>query len=577
MRLKTITSIVLLVIATAACSGGSPGTVLPQSVSTQTQPAAPGAGFQMPTLGKPDAITTAISLAGSIVSTYSGGFTLEAPGCGEIHVSDGSAKMLGARPASGQTAAVTGTGSCATSIAASEVTTASATPVTLKGTITAVYAGGFTLDSSGCGNVHVGTSASTTLSGPALAVNRTASVSGNGSCDSAVAKSVSTSGSSGSSQTHVLTEDYLGKPNGSTSVSWSQAAQYLTWAQTGTQSVNAISAAGIKTQFYSNPNRTSAGVGDPLYNSNEATFAHDCSGQRVTDTYDHDVTQYVMAIGGSAMQQLWANYIKSILASSHYDSVFEDGAGTLTADAPYTPFSAMPCDYSDAEWLDEGEALNQVSPIPVMVNGLEALDGHNVTENLALLGSSNTAGGDFEGCYTDNSTLIYDGWAWQAVENTEIDVNARGKTFLCQERNTAPASSNLSLRIYALASFLLTYNPSTSILWEEFATPSGFNVGPETRLVALQPLGASPSSISDLEVSGNYGRQYGACYVGGSSVGPCAVVVNQDIVAHPNPYSGYSHTMTLSGSGVLDGGTMSTDGPAPPSSVPPKSAAILFQ
>ena len=451
-------------------------------------------------------------------------------------------------------------------------------PVSLTGTVQGVYSGGFTLYASGCGNVHVATTSSTQMSSTPSKGQQVA-VKGSGSCSTSVVASVVTTGGggSGSATAHLLTEDYLGKPYGTTSISWSQAAPYLSWAQTAPSYSAAIAAAGIKTQLYSNPNRTSAGDGDPLYNSNEATFAHDCNGHRVTDVYAHSVTQYVMNVGGSAMQTLFANYVRSMMASGHYDSVFEDGAGTLTADAPYTPFSAMPCGYSDASWLSAQESLDQAVPIPVYINGLDALYNGGPSQALQVLNSSNTAGGDFEGCYTDNSTALYAGWVWAAVENSEIQVNEKYRRFLCQERNGASASSSIGPRIYALASFLLTYNPTTSILWEEFSTPSGFHVEPESKLVALQPKIATPSSITGLKLSGGtYGREYEQCTLGGSSVGSCAVVVNSDSASHPFPYSSYHHTLVLSGGGILDGGTVSSGGGAPPSTMAAKTAVIAF-
>ena len=113
---------------------------------------------------------------------------------------------------------------------------------------------------------------------------------------------------------------------------------------------------------------------------------------------------------------------------------------------------------------------------------------------------------------------------------------------------------------------------------EEFATPSGLHVFPESQLVALNPKVAQPSSVSGLLAQGGtYGREYADCYIAGTFAGPCAVVVNSDpSLSHAFPYPQYNHTLTLSGEGVLDGGTMSTQGAAPPLTMAPSSAAIVF-
>jgi hypothetical protein len=144
-------------------------------------------------------------------------------------------------------------------------------------------------------------------------------------------------------------------------------------------------------------------------------------------------------------------------------------------------------------------------------------------------------------------------------------------------RNLNSASGQTDARLYALASFLLTYDPSTSVLWEQFATPSGFHVEPESQLVVLDPLTATPSSVGSLQQAGGaYGRQYGQCYLAGNFVGPCAVVVNPTSSTLAFPFPQYAHTLVLSGGGILDGGTVAANGPAPPQSLAPEEAAIVF-
>jgi hypothetical protein len=60
-------------------------------------------------------------------------------------------------------------------------------------------------------------------------------------------------------------------------------------------------------------------------------------------------------------------------------------------------------------------------------------------------------------------------------------------------------------------------------------------------------------------------------------VGSCAVVVNSDTASpHPFPYPQYTHTLVLSGNGVLDGGAAATNGPPPPVNLPASEAAIVF-
>ncbi|HKE36876.1 MAG TPA: hypothetical protein VKB39_05570 [Candidatus Baltobacteraceae bacterium] len=455
---------------------------------------------------------------------------------------------------------------------------------TVTGVINYTAADHFTFKvSSGCfsdhGYLNVYTTSSTTFSGGSPKVGETATVAvSSGSCTTKLyAQSVTlTGGSSGTSgtaaQRHLLTADYLGSPYGTTKIAWSTAAPHLTWAQVGPPNANAISAAGIKTQYYADPNQT-INNGDPFYTSVEATFAHTCSGSRVL-MMDSGHQMYQMNPQPLAMQTLFRSIIAGVISRSHYDAVFEDGPGDLKAYGE----KVLPCNYSPTNWLAYGQALNEYSPIPVIDNGLAELYNQGPSLSISLLNGGNTMGAVYEHCFSDNTFIEETGWLWLAVENTQIQVGQKGKMFWCMLRNSNSAASSIQARIFALASFLLTYNPSKSVLWEEFSTPSGLHVMPESQLVALNPAISTPSNIASLKQSGGtYARQYNACYYNGNSVGRCAIVVNSDAnTAHPFPYSGYTHTLYLSGNGILDGYSLSVNGAAPSSSVPAHSAVIAF-
>jgi hypothetical protein len=214
-----------------------------------------------------------------------------------------------------------------------------------------------------------------------------------------------------------------------------------------------------------------------------------------------------------------------------------------------------------------------------MVNGLESPNngGPGLVLNV-IGGSSNTTGGNFEHCYSDGVTPKTTGSLWTMTENTELIVNNENKLFQCMLRNLNDGAASVDARIYAYASFLMTYSPQNDIYWEEFATPSGLHVFPEEQLVALNPKVPEPSDVSALaQTGGTYGREYGACYIAGQFAGPCAVVVNPDNnSAHTFPFPQYQHTLVLSGEGVLDGGTIATNGPPPPASLASGEAAIVF-
>lgn len=426
---------------------------------------------------------------------------------------------------------------------------------------------------TGCGYVHVFTNSATVFSpsGTRPAVGMNAQVTGSGSCATSItATQVVLSGSVSSVPKHVITGAYLYSADGATSHgrAFSAYAPSLTWAET--YNGTAVAATGIKTVFYTNPNREESD--DVLYTSNESTFAHTCSGARITQP-GAKVPIYLMNPNSSDLVSLYKKWVSGELSQQHFDAIFDDEPFDWYA------LSAMPCNYNAATWLNA--YINEMKALghPVFYNGLGNF-GANNTLSPTIQMNSGAIGGMGEGCYTAewNPRIAY-GSYWTAFENTEIAMAQQGKIFICYANDINSASTSIGARIYTYASFLLTYNPASSMIWEYFATASGYTVEPESRLVALEPASATPSSVSSLRTgTGTYARRYNACYIAAKAVGPCAVVVNSDSASsHAFPFTGYHHTLLLSGGGILDGGTISTAGPAPPSSLAPLSAVIAFQ
>lgn len=561
-----------------ASSTPTPSPTSSPSTAPTTAPTAAPSGSPIPLQsGK-------ISHLSTIAGVFTGGFLLNpASGAGYMHVyTSSSTTMNNGTPVVGQFAQATGNGPNSDFVG-SYVTFSTSTPasITVSGVAQAATSYGFTLNAGSSNpSVPIVMNGVTVVGGAPLTTGSTVKVEGTGALGTSIlAQQIvvsapvvpATPTPSPIAQKHVLTADYLGSPYGTTSISWSAAAPYLTWAQVNASNANAVSAAGIKTQFYADPNATSVGTGDPLYTADETTFAHDCNGNRISYAYDN-VTMYQMNIGSSSMQTLFAAYVNYVKTLGHFDAIWEDNAGPLTG------ATVLPCGYSDAQWLQYGNALDQASSVPILFNALSTLNGHDVSLSMGLLSSANTMGGNFEHCYSDTATPKMGAWLWQATENTELEVAAQNKAFECQLRNSNSASASTDARIYAIASFLLTYNPSTSVLWEQFGTASGLHVMPESQLVLLDPKVPAPANVSSLQLTGGaYGREFGQCFYRGNFLGSCAVVVNSDTAsAHPFPYPQYTHSLVLSGGGVLDGGTLSIAGAAPPVSLPASEAAIVF-
>ena len=537
---------------------------------------------------------TLSTIAGPVVALSTQGFQLNTPVHGMLWIeATSSTTYIGGKPVVGQYESVAGTGSVHTSYGFTATIAsqsgAAPTSTSVSGTIAGGTVYGFTLDvSTSYPAVPIVLTSSSAVAGGVLESGAQASVTGTGSTATSIQavevvvtdptpQASPTPTPTPIAQTHVITADYLGTPWGTTTVTAAQAVPYLTWARTGAGNANAFSAAGLKTQIYADPNRVQ--TTDPLFSMlSAAGFAQTCSGVDVTDYFD-SVTQYVTNPGSSVLQSAYASLINTETSGVHFDSIFQDDTGPLSEMTSETFSPSLPCNYTDAAWISGSIALDNAAPLPVVFNGLNVLNGNNPSMSISILGagSTNTVGGDFEGCYTTTGDAEHGGWLWLAEENTELQVNALNKQFWCMTENTADASQSTAARIYAYASFLLTYNPSLDVLFQLFGTTTGLHVFPEEQLVALDPVVATPTSVASLQQSsGAYGRQYSECFIAGNFVGACAVAVNPGATSVPFPFPQFTHTLTLSGYGVLDGGTLSTQGAAPPEYLGSLQAEIVF-
>jgi hypothetical protein len=353
----------------------------------------------------------------------------------------------------------------------------------------------------------------------------------------------------------------LGGSEGGAVLSWNQAAKWLTWAYTDVTDSSAIHYAGIKTMYYTQPNRQ--GPGGAEYSSDETTFAHDCSGSRIHAT--NYPSHYLMDPSSSHLGQLWHSEVQTVTSSwgGVYDAIYEDLSDTII----YT--TAKPCGFVQSNWTAASNNLNSAenaSGIPLVYNGLAVLVDHSdgsKSPSASIALNATSSGGMFEGCYTSSSPSELVGSEWLATEDTEIQMAQAHKTFFCRGLANGDGAASVSVRLWQLASFLLTYDPNTSVLGESFATPGGFHVFPEMGLVATQPLVSEPGDISSLAQSGGaYGREYKRCYLSGHYVGPCAIAVNvlsYTTVPFPWPTK-YHHALFMAGEGIYDGGAVSTTG-----------------
>lgn len=371
----------------------------------------------------------------------------------------------------------------------------------------------------------------------------------------------------GTAPSHVPTSDYWAGYAGTKAVPADTAARWLTWAETNVDGSKLIHPAGVKTLLYTDPNRQLQN-NDRLWNSDESTFAHDCGGNRIEA---HRRGQFLMDPHSQHLRDLWKHSVERYWNAGQFDAVFNDDANDLEL------IASQPCNVDRDDWLrttiDEQRQLGR----PVVYNGLEVFNGHDVSRTIGL--NQSAIGGMMERCYAASPrNPKVSGWQWNATENTELQMAREGKYFFCYNNDTSPADQSLDNRLYVYASYLLTYDPRTSVLWEYYATPTRAHVMPEVQFVPFDPVRASVKRIDDLRNGkGVYVREYRNCNLNGTAVGKCIVAVNPDDSAHDIDLRGYNKMLTVSGSGIFDGGKARIDSRSLPSSLPPQSAVIAVR
>lgn len=376
---------------------------------------------------------------------------------------------------------------------------------------------------------------------------------------------------------HVQTGEYL-TTSYMSNTSPSVFAPYLTWAYTLTGNMGKTQAAGIKTVIYASPimpnhNTYEYSVLNGTYPS---TKAKTCAGTVIT-TYNgtgllNDPTK---SSSSSYFQTIVSNYTNAAKNANPgyaqpWNLIFVDN------DGPLYGASATPCNFSPTTWSAAQDTALATTGQKFLLNSLSVAET-NVSTYVNRLSGSAVAGGMFEECFMTSLWQSEGDSQLQTVALLKKEGKPAGAGFWCYADNTtASAAYSIPLRNYTYASFLLTYDPNYSVYQDSLTTPSTFKVLPETGFVPMSPV-SIPLAVSDLQTSsGAYLREYNNCYYRGSLVGKCEIVVNpstSSYVSIANPW-GLKHSMVMSGSDVLDGGTVSFTGSVP-SKLAPKSGIIL--
>ena len=408
---------------------------------------------------------------------------------------------------------------------------------------------------------------------------------------------------------------------------FSREQPYIDWVGNAkNDNADAAHTAGMKIFWYTEITRLK--TTDPLYPSLlPVDFARNCQNQQVyAYAPGEHVPLYLTDPSSSHLRTLYETSGKfdgmSDALTFNADAIDYDAAAKwsdLQNGLPcHAPSYKLP--WTRQEWIDASAQFVLQAAIDTHYrlgpNGLSTAMGYN---GLDVLGRWVTpspqfasdiaagtmpptttgldAGGGFggrdEGCYgpggfrTNYTDRAY-GNEWVSYENTEIQVGLIDSAqFICMYGyNLADGAAALPGRMYGFASYVLTYNPQTDILFDAFSDANHDQGDPEEQLVFLDPLGIANTDlklISSLAQPGGYGREYNSCYQKSNFVGKCAVVVNSNQTGNMSwPFTGYTRTLTLGlsvtgGATILNGGTATIGAPGPPATVGPGSAVIGFQ
>lgn len=363
----------------------------------------------------------------------------------------------------------------------------------------------------------------------------------------------------------------------------------------------------------------------------EDDWSHSCSNPSARTTAAFSGETFDITNPQSAdLQADYANAIESWepnvnkSSSQNYDSVMEDDAGPLNALYGYPGiYTGLPCNWdgnNPQQWANydiamEEYLLNNAS-VPTIINGLDGSYNGGLSVDFDLFTSTNTAilGGRYDNCYTERLSLgpaaVPYASGWAHCENTELhmpSITTANATYphpmfwalLGDEEASvepqpgswpytpSPTASPNPVRYYGIASFLLSYdtqfNTSSMFVYLDYQNKNEVHVFPEEQLVVADPVVSGITDISQLESpnQGAYVREFYHCFLAGQYVGPCAAAVNPNPAgqaSRTNPLAGrYGHTLVLRGGDIVEQGTASTNGQAPPSSLAPGTGVVMFQ
>ena len=290
------------------------------------------------------------------------------------------------------------------------------------------------------------------------------------------------------------------------------------------------------------------------YQLPENAWIHSADGARIQRYADpHFHYQEALNPAAPATQRFYHEFTGELLRRApKLDYFFADDAGGTLA-LQYYRFSAPGVELNDAALVAGRRALFAAAQRPVFINGhdpstwLPAYGG-------ALLTAPNVAGEVHEGCFdADDYGLLSDAAdRWRKEADSLLFNTSRERYALCLIQGTMAPDH----RLYAMASWWMTYDERWSIAGPVNKGPDGYAIFPEYDIVPRVPRESAGLAVGSLRRSGLYVREFAACYQRSHPIGPCAAVVNPSAtpLALPAFAARYDQALHLDAEGVIRGG-----------------------
>ena len=310
-----------------------------------------------------------------------------------------------------------------------------------------------------------------------------------------------------------------------------------------------------------------------LVSADESAWLHDARGERMHHDYGKYGFQEILNITSPAVRRAYARTTAAILAHSPLLDGFE-------ADDSGSPLSSWWYGYNgtgveipnDDAFVPAESAMLAAAGKPVLINGGDP-QTWGPAYNGRFIDLPYVMGQQWEGCFNNEAHYLYTDDERKFAKNVDgmLEVMRHRKLAVCfPTGDTSPPH-----RMYAYAAWLLAYDERYSVFNMNVTQADGLALYPETEIVPRLPR-TTATHVAQLRRGDLAIREFGACAIGGTPIGPCAAVVNPSARDAALPNQGYAQHIELDAQSLYHGGRARVARGAP-SHLAPATAAILVR